>query len=520
MNDPSSASDPAPLSARLLLVDDEAAILASLKRLFRPHGYTIFTASSGREALEILEKEPIDLVISDMRMPEMDGAKFLEQVASRWPVTKRLLLTGFSDTASTIAAINLGRIWRYVAKPWNDDEIVLTVKQALEHRRLALDNLRLLQLTQEQNEELKDLNDSLELKVKVRTEALSKAKQALEEANGQLRQGFVATVQLFSGLLELRSGKLAGHSRRVADTARRLAEHLKLSGPDQQDVLLAALLHDIGKIGLSDNLLDTPFKALDMQGKSEVMRHPAKGQQLLISVKQLANAAKIIRHHHECADGSGYPDHLVGLAIPLGARILAVANDYDDLQTGSLTLHKHTPAEARKFIAKERGNRYDPVIADALLAILSEDKSRRVVALKLPTAQLLAGMTLASDLMHPEGYLLLQSGLVLDSDAIARLTALEQTQELTLTVSILHERPAAVMKDRLAAAALQRWHEVALPTGRLKPGLVLSRDLFLSDGQLMLARGARLDEAAILQLREFERANDEKLTIHLRVANS
>ncbi|MFA7282019.1 MAG: HD domain-containing phosphohydrolase [Sterolibacterium sp.] len=439
MNEPGACP---PVPARLLLVDDEVSILASLKRLFYSQGYVIFTATSALAGLELLEQESIDLVISDMRMPEMDGAQFFEQVAKRWPETKRILLTGYADIAATIAAINLGKIWRYIAKPWNNEEILLAVQQALAHRRLLQENDRLNLLTREQNEALKTLNASLEKKVDERTADLSKTLKALEDAHGQLRQGFVATVRLFSSILELRGGKLAGHARRVADTARRLAEYLGISETDQQDVLLAALLHDIGKIGLPDSLLDTPFNALDPLGKIEVMRHPAKGQQVLLGIKQLANAARIVRHHHEYIDGSGYPDSLSGLTIPLGARILAVVNDYDGLQMGVLTLRKHSPGEALKLIVKERGHRYDPEVVDALVALLGEDKARPVRAVTLHTAKLHPGMTLASDLLHPDGYLLLQRGLVLDADAIVRLVALEQTQAVTLAVRVIDEPPA------------------------------------------------------------------------------
>ena len=429
-------------TARLLLVDDETAILASLRRLFRPHGYVIFTATSGIEGLAVLEKEPIDLVISDMRMPEMDGAQFLEQVFARWPETKRILLTGYSDSASTIAAINLGKIWRYVAKPWNDEEIVLIVEQALAHRRLLQENARLSLLTLEQNKELKDLNNSLEKKVAARTIELSRALTALEDAHGQLRQSFVATVKLFSSLVDLRGGKLAGHSRRVADTARRIAQHLGLSEGDQQDLLLASLLHDIGKIGLSDTLLNAAFNTLNLPDRAEVMLHPAKGQELLMGVRQLTRAAEIIRHHHEYMDGSGYPDRLTGQAIPLAARILAAANDYDALQLGALTLHKHSPGEARKALVKESGRRYDPDVVVALLATVA------------------------------------------DADG--------QGKPKTSTLSR---------------------NDVTLPAGRLKAGMVLSRDLVHKDGYLLVAQGSIVDETLIVQLREFERANHELLSI-------
>ena len=131
----------------LLLVDDEPGILSSLRRLLRPAGYKIHTAESGKAGLAILEQEPIDLVISDMRMPEMDGARFLEQVRSRWPATIRILLTGYADVTSTIDAINRGEIYRYIAKPWDDNDLMLIVRDALERRRLQGENDRLLALT-------------------------------------------------------------------------------------------------------------------------------------------------------------------------------------------------------------------------------------------------------------------------------------------------------------------------------------------------------------------------------------
>src|SRR5487761_2096594 len=124
------------IEVTLLLVDDEANILNALRRLLRPLGYRIFTAESGRAGLEILEREQVDLVISDMRMPEMNGAQFLEEVRIRFPDCMRILLTGYADMGSTIAAINRGEIYRYISKPWEDNDLVLAVKHALERKFL------------------------------------------------------------------------------------------------------------------------------------------------------------------------------------------------------------------------------------------------------------------------------------------------------------------------------------------------------------------------------------------------
>jgi response regulator RpfG family c-di-GMP phosphodiesterase len=168
----------------LLCVDDEPNILSSLRRLLRPQGYRILTAESGAEGLAILETQNVDLVISDMRMPMMDGAHFLAEVRQRWPNAVRLLLTGYSDIPSILDAINRGEIYRYIAKPWDDNDMLLMVHGALERSALLREKQRLEALTLQQNEELKALNRDLEARVKTRTRELSQSNDALLAANG------------------------------------------------------------------------------------------------------------------------------------------------------------------------------------------------------------------------------------------------------------------------------------------------------------------------------------------------
>ncbi len=164
---PATAQGPA-----ILCVDDEPNILSALRRLFRGQGYRVHTAESAKAGLELLEREQVDLVISDMRMPEMNGADFLEIVRARWPATLRLLLTGYADVQSILGAINRGEIYRYITKPWDDGDIVLVVRHALERVALEKDKARLEALTQAQNESLRELNATLEQKVEQRTAEL------------------------------------------------------------------------------------------------------------------------------------------------------------------------------------------------------------------------------------------------------------------------------------------------------------------------------------------------------------
>jgi len=412
----------------VLFVDDEVNILSSLKRLFRPCGYRIFTAESGAEGLEILAREPVDLVISDMRMPEMNGAQFLAQVNERWPQTVRILLTGHAEIGATIDAINHGHIYRYITKPWEDNDLVLSVKQALHHKNLERKNQGLEALTSRQNQELKELNASLEQKVKSRTEEVRQTMGFLEIANETLKKSFITSIRVFSSLIDMRHSTLAGHSQRVAELSRQIARQMGMNEAEVQDVFFAALLHDIGKIGLPDYLLEKPYASLTMDERGLVIKHPAKGQAALMALEQLRQAAKLIRSHHEHFDGMGYPDGLAGLEIPLGARIIALANEYDSLQLGTLMSRRLGAAEAEKLIQSGKGKRYDPNVVDAFFSVLVSDSHVQppVREIALHSGQLKFGMVLSRDLISVHGELLLSKDHMLDNSFIDDIKTFEQ----------------------------------------------------------------------------------------------
>lgn len=423
MNEPLGATQAA---ATLLFVDDEANVLSSLKRLFRPYGYRILTAEGGAQALEIMERESIDLVISDMRMPQMNGAQFLEQVNLRWPETIRILLTGYAELEATVDAINKGHIYRYLSKPWEDNDIVLSIQHALRQKELEQANRGLEELTRKQNEELKDLNANLEQKVKARTEELRQTMGFLEVAHEKLKKGFITSIRVFSNLIEMREGAMAGHSHRVAELSRAIAMQLGMSESEIQDVFLAALLHDVGKIGLPDYLLEKPYASLTGLERAQVSRHPIKGQMALTALEQLQGAAKLIRSHHEHFDGLGYPDGLHALEIPLGARIIALANEYDGAQLGMLLNKRLKQSDAVLFIQEGRGKRYDPAVVDAFMKVMVASGTAQAVqenAVSLSLAR--PGMMLSRDLMSSHGELLLSKDYVLDKTLIDQIRSFE-----------------------------------------------------------------------------------------------
>ncbi|WP_232526023.1 HD domain-containing phosphohydrolase [Sulfuriferula nivalis] len=419
-------------------MDDEANILSALKRLFRPFGYRIFTAESGAAGLEVMAHESVDLVVSDMRMPEMNGAQFLEKTRENWPDTVRILLTGYAEIGATIDAINKGRIYRYISKPWEDNDIILTVKQALDTKLLEREKNRLEALIRAQNEELKNLNATLEERVKARTEEVRQTMGFLEVSHDKLKKSFITSIRVFSNLIEMREGRMAGHSRRVADMARAIAQRMGMTDAEVQDIFLAALLHDVGKIGLSDRLIEKSFSSLTSEERTEVVKHPAKGEAALMALEQLHGAAKFIRGHHERFDGQGYPDKLAGLAIPLGARILAVANDYDSVQLGTI-LNKHlSQQEAIAYIQEGRSNRYDPAVVDAFLgkmAQIATDLPDPKPEMMLNSGQLQSGMKLSRDMMGG-GNLLLSKDYVLDAQLIAQIKNFERLENQLFTIWI------------------------------------------------------------------------------------
>ena len=260
----------------------------------------------------------------------------------------------------------------------------------------------------------------------------------LEVAHKKLKESYLISLKVFSNLMELREGAMAGHSRRVADHARRLAQRLGLSDNEVQDLMFAGLLHDIGKIGLPDRLLHKPFSALTTEERAEVVKHPATGQAALMALENMKETARLIRGHHERFDGMGYPDGLSGMAIPRGARILAVANDYDAVQIGSLLSRRLTETEAREFLLEGRGKRYDPKVTDAFLEMLGGIDSSAYAGpeVKTPSSALHGGMALARDLVSHDGLLLLSKDYLLDDAMIRQIREFEQTEGKPLTIYV------------------------------------------------------------------------------------
>lgn len=448
MSDTQTAQATEKKVSTILCVDDEPSILSALRRVFRAQGFQVRVAEGGRAGLTMLESEPIDLVISDMRMPEMDGVAFLEKVRQGWPDVMRLLLTGYADITSIMGAINRGEIYRYIAKPWDDNDILLIVRSALHQRSMELEQKRLQALVQAQNEELKTLNASLEIKVQERTADLKTANTSLNHANERLKNNFITSIKVFTSLIELRDSKLAGHSRRVADLARRIALRLGLSNKQVQEIFVAALLHEIGKVGFDDVLMGIPVVMMSTKQLEVFRKHPTLAMHMLMPLEELKGAAEMIGGQLERFDGGGYPHQLSEQQIPIGSRIIIAACDYDSLQIGVLGQRQLDAREALAAIVRGSGHRYDPLVVQAMVVLVGErgdsvpiSVAEKPTEMQVKTNDLRAGMVLSRDLMTSHGLLMLTAGHVLDDAVINKIADFQKTVGIKFTVDVWREAP-------------------------------------------------------------------------------
>ena len=426
---------------QLLLVDDEAPVLRSMKRLIRSNDYQVHTAMSGKDALQLLEETKIDMIISDMRMPQMSGAQFLEKAAKRWPDTIRMVLTGYADLTDAISAINSGQIYRYFSKPWDEDDVRLTLRRAAEQLQLKRENDRLQELIVKQNRELKSLNADLETRVNARTADLQATANKLDDAYSELQLHYEHTVELLARFSEMRDVASAGHGRRVAELAKVIASGMGLDAQYVKNIRSAGLLHDVGKMALPDDVVNSPYDSLNSKEQTRLAKHVKLGEAALMGLKPLKEASQIIRSHHEHFDGSGYPDGLKAGAIPLGARILAVAEAIDEYCIGVKTGQPTTVSGALVSINKYSGILYDPQVVNACTAmedtLASMQQENGPSVLRLSTRNAKPGMVLLRDLISSDGMLLLTAGHELSASILNKIRQMERDDN---TSYLLHVR--------------------------------------------------------------------------------
>ena len=352
---------------RVLFVDDESNILKAIQRLLRSEPIEVLTAQRPEEALALLDRTDVQLVVSDHRMPGMSGADLLSVVRERHPEIVRVMMTGYTHMDVAVEAINRGEIYRLITKPWNDDELRLTLKQALDHYTLKQEVQRLNQVTRQQNFKLQDMNKNLETKVRERT-------RQLDAKNLELRTAYIQTIRALAEAIDAKDAYTRGHSERVAVYASRIAGEMKLDKQLIERVYFSGLLHDVGKIGIPDAIITKPAP-LDPEERETIKAHPEIGAKILEPVAFLKEIVPCVRHHHEWFDGSekGYPDRLIASAIPLPSRVILVADTVEAMTSDRPYRKALSIDTVVSELDKYSGSQFDPVVVGAFLRLLERE---------------------------------------------------------------------------------------------------------------------------------------------------
>ena len=310
----------------ILIVDDEPDNLALLRRTFRTK-YDVLTATNGKEALDVVKEhgDEISLIVSDQKMPVMQGTEFLAEVNQTHPDIIKMLLTGHSDLDILVDSINKCNLFQYIFKPFEPEELMMIVQSGIDVYELEHSRKRILK-------DLKEL--------------------------------FYKTIKSISSALDAKDAYTHGHSLRVTMYSIILANHMpELDNKFKEELETTGLLHDIGKIGISENILCKPGKLTDEE--FEIMKsHTTKGKKLINNIKKLSYISEWLNAHHERWDGKGYPSGLKGEEIPLSARIIAIADTYDAM-TSSRSYRKALTHEiARDEIIRCSGSQFDPALVE------------------------------------------------------------------------------------------------------------------------------------------------------------
>src|SRR5258708_19404646 len=335
-----------PTAVKCLVVDDEPRLRRVLVRLLEGEGFGCAEAGSGTEALEMLQREPVPLVISDLRMPQMDGVTLLREIIARWPTTAVIVVTAVAEVESAVACLQLGAL-DYVAKPFHLDEVRARVMQALDKRSLKM-----------------EVGDSR----RTRGQRVQEQARRIEELSLERLQALVH-------FLEEKDPYTSGHSVRVADYSARIGRQMGLSQPMMDVLALGAELHDIGKIGVSEVVLHKAGKLTEAEYR-HIMEHPVIGARILAPLmRDVPTALAIVRSHHEPLHAQAFPDGLKGDQIPLEVRVEGEADSF----VAMTSMLPNRPAQSVPTALQElhagQGTQFHPPAVEAFLAAFPDSSA-------------------------------------------------------------------------------------------------------------------------------------------------
>jgi response regulator RpfG family c-di-GMP phosphodiesterase len=395
----------------ILIVDDEEIVLVALRDTLLREGYSVVASPHAIHALSVLEQQEFSVVITDQQMPMVSGLEFLAQVREIQPEATRILITAVLSLSTVIDAINKGEIYRFIVKPWLREELLATVKNAVQRHELISHNIHLQAATQEMNRQLQELNRTLETQV---ARVAEQNAQLVEFARSQ-EENLRRSVELCVQTMRTFYPTLGNQARRVAALCQAMTAGPELSPTEKQTLEISGFIYDIGLVGVPRQLIKRWQEAPERLSGAEwtlIHQHPILGQELAAFVQHLTAVGPTIRGHHERFDGTGYPDQLGGESIPWLARLLAVAVAHAESNL--------EPKQANEMIGQGSGSAFDPAAVRIFLSAAPKvvvPGKQRVV----PLADLRPGMVLAEGIYSENGMLLIPDGQRLTATYIDKL---------------------------------------------------------------------------------------------------
>jgi len=346
----------------VLAVDDEEIVLFALGETLQREGYKVVTCSNAVEALSVLEQQPFSVIISDQCMPMITGLELFAQAKEIQPDATRILITAVLSLRTVMDAINKGEIYRFVVKPWLREDLLTTVRNAVQRYELICKNLVLQATTRAMNEQLMNSNRTLDEQVARAMEQ----NQRLEQFTSMLERNLERAVELSARLLQSCQPALAEKAPRVYELCRAMAAQLKLPRSQRLALEVSAWLHDIGLIQLPRDLVERWLKSpesLTAEETALIEHHPLKSEALMSFDDALEEIGPIVRAHHERWDGHGYPDRLKAEEIPWLARLLSVAVFFvHSAQDQNTTM---------ELVERGGGSTFDPAAVRVLLRCMT-----------------------------------------------------------------------------------------------------------------------------------------------------
>jgi response regulator RpfG family c-di-GMP phosphodiesterase len=408
-------------AATILIVDDEPVVLTALKFTLEREGFHVVACTSPLKALAILGERDFAVIISDQRMPEMMGLDFLIESRRIRPHCSRILITAVLALPTIVDAINKGEIFRFVAKPWLREELVATVRNAVQRHDLVTHNDALQKQTHELNLQLREANAALEAKV----HDLEQQKVRLDVANRDLATSYENSLELCRRILTTYDPVLGGQAKAIVEFAAQMAATDQFSEPEKHALRSAAWLCDLGLIGMPREVMRafrTKPDQLSERERGMVHNHPVYSQTLAALVDPRAEVGEVIRAHHERYDGRGYPDGLAGEGIPWAARCLAVAVGF--VESG---LSKSAAIDS---VLARSGSDFDPEAVRLFLKVSNLVQLPKQVR-EIMLHELEPGMVLANGIYSPHGLLLIGEGQALSPGTIAKIRSHNQVTPIS-----------------------------------------------------------------------------------------